>query len=123
MWNLDQQSRPVAGFRITTAGATMRQVNQYLNALLNDLVALLTANAGDKADAACVVLVRRIIKTLRRRQTVVCLPVSQRYLRGKRRWSFVLGETTAGEGVLCRVRSYAVLPTTDDEQPTTASAI
>src|SRR5437870_4857671 len=94
MWNLDQQSRPVAGFRITTAGATMRQVNQYLNALLNDLVALLTANAGDKADAACVVLVRRIIKTLRRRQTVVCLPVSQRYLRGKRRWSFVVGRSS-----------------------------
>src|SRR3989442_16030527 len=89
MRDLDQQPCPVAGLRITTAGATMRQVDQNLNALLNDLVALLTANAGDKADATRVVLLRRIIKTLRRRQTVVCLPVNQRYLRGNvvRRWS------------------------------------
>ncbi len=65
--NLDQQPRAVASFRITPTGAAVRQVDQNLNALLNNLVALLPANAGDKAHAASVVLVRWIIKTLRRR--------------------------------------------------------
>ena|SRR5438132_2614373 len=103
MRDLDQQSCPVAGFRITTAGATMRQVNQNLNALLNDLVALLTANAGDKADAASVVLVRRIIKTLRRRQTVVCLPALQKYLlREIGRQSLVFGLSLGRESAIGR---------------------
>src|SRR5258708_300128 len=69
----------------------MRQVDKDLDALFDDLVALLAANAGDKSDAAGIMLVRRVIKTLRRRQTVVCLPVRQRYLQGKkRRWSLAL---------------------------------
>ena len=47
----------------------MRQPNQHLDAHLDDLVALLAAHVGDKAHAAVVVLVARIIKTLRRRET------------------------------------------------------
>ena len=121
MRDLDQQPCPVAGFRITTAGATMRQVDQNLNTLFDDPVTLLTSNAGHKPDAASIVLVRRIIKTLLRRQTVVCLPVSQRYLRGKRRSSLVLGETTGGEGVLISCSLLRGSTTTNDEQPTTAS--
>src|SRR6266851_9310876 len=123
MRDLDQQPCPVAGFRITTAGATMRQVDQNLNTLFDDPVTLLTSNAGHKPDAASIVLVRRIIKTLLRRQTVVCLPVSQRYLRGKRSWLFVLilGETTRGEGVLMSCSLLRGSTTTNDEQPTTAS--
>jgi len=55
----------------------MRQVDEDLYALLDDLMALLATNTGDKADAASVVLVRRIIKTLRRRQTIIGLPILQ----------------------------------------------
>jgi hypothetical protein len=40
-------------------------------------MALLTPNAGHKTDSASVVLVRRIVKTLLRRQTVLCLPAFQ----------------------------------------------
>jgi len=58
----------------------MRKINEDLNPLLDDLMALLSANAGDKTDSAGVVLVRRIIQTLRRRQTVFCLPVLQKVL-------------------------------------------
>jgi hypothetical protein len=41
-------------------------------------MALLTPNAGDKTHSAGVVFVRRVIKTLSRRQTVLCLPKLQR---------------------------------------------
>jgi len=58
----------------------VRQVDQNLNALLDDLMALLTPDADDKADATSVVLMRRIVKTLRWGQAVVCLPVLQKCL-------------------------------------------
>ena len=88
--NLNQQAGAVAGLRIATAGAAMGQVDQDLNALLNDLVALLAANAGDKPHAAGVVLMRRVIKTLRRRQAVICLPALQKQSPGKG-WRRVVG--------------------------------
>jgi hypothetical protein len=59
------------------------QIDQDLNALLNNLMALLTANAGDKPHAAVVVLLPRIVKTLPRRQAVICLPALQKILPGK----------------------------------------
>lgn len=58
----------------------MRQVNKDLNTLLNDLMAFLATNAGDEPNATGIVLVRRVVKTLRRRQAVVGLPVLQSYL-------------------------------------------
>ena len=80
MWDLNQQSCAVAGFRIASAGAAVRKVDQNLNALLDDLMALFTSNAGDKADATSIVLMRRIVETLRWGQAVVCLPVLQKCL-------------------------------------------
>jgi hypothetical protein len=56
----------------------MRQIDEDLNALLNDLVTFLATNAGDEAHTASIVLVRGIIKTLRRRQAVLCLPKLQK---------------------------------------------
>ena len=93
MRNLNQYSGTIAGFGIAAAGSAMRKINEDLNPLLDDLMALLTPNAGDKTDSAGVVLVRRIIQTLRRRQTVFCLPVLQKVLLKLvvRRWSFVIG--------------------------------
>ena len=61
----------------------MSQVDEDLNSLFDDLMALISTNAGDEAHAAGIVLVRRVIKTLRRRQAVSCLPVLQMTPRGR----------------------------------------
>lgn len=42
----------------------MREVDQYLDSLLDYVVAFLTANTGYEADTASIVLVRRIIESL-----------------------------------------------------------
>jgi hypothetical protein len=81
--NLDEHSGTVASLGIAAARTTMREIDQDLNALLNDLMALFAANARDKSHAAGIMLVRRIIKTLRRRQTVICFPTLQKLLREK----------------------------------------
>ena len=67
--NLDQHSRAVAGLRIASASAAMRQIDQNLHALHDDIVRLVALNAGDKADAAGIVLVLRTVKSLSRRQS------------------------------------------------------
>ena len=88
MRDLNQHPGAVAGLGIATARSPVRQIDQNLDSLLDDLMALLTANARDKTDSARVVLVRRIIKTLRRRQTIDCVPafqeILQRVIRGHR---------------------------------------
>jgi len=65
--NLDEHARAVASFGVAAAGAAVGQVDQNLNSLLNDLMTLIAANAGYKPDTAGIVLVRRVVKTLRRR--------------------------------------------------------
>jgi len=65
--NLNQHACAIAGFRVAAAGAAVRQVDQNLNSLLNDLMTLIAANAGYEPDTAGIVLVRRVVKTLRRR--------------------------------------------------------
>ena len=67
--NLDQNSRAIAGLRIATASAAMRQVDQNLDALQDDVVRLPPLDVGDKADAASVMLVLRAVKSLSRRQS------------------------------------------------------
>ena len=64
MRDLNQDAGAVASFRIASACATVRQVYEDLNSLLDDLVAFFSTNARDKADSAGIVLVRRIIETL-----------------------------------------------------------
>jgi hypothetical protein len=80
MGNLNQNAGSITGLWIAAARAAMRQIDKDLNSLLNNLMALLAANARYKTDTAGVMLVRRIIKTLRRRQTVIGLPQIQRGL-------------------------------------------
>ena len=65
--NLDQNAGAVAGLRIAAAGAAVRQVDQDLNALQDDVVRLAALDIGDKADAAGVVLVLRAVEALSRR--------------------------------------------------------
>jgi hypothetical protein len=48
----------------------MGEVQKDLNSLLDDFVALFTRDAGDKPDSAGIVLMRRVIETLRRRQAI-----------------------------------------------------
>jgi len=64
MWDLNQNARTVTSFGIAPAGATVGQVDEDLNSLFDDLMAFLATNAGYKADAASVVLVRWVVKTL-----------------------------------------------------------
>ena len=66
--NLDQDAGAIARLRIAAAGAAMRQVDQDLNALQDDVVRFPPLDIGDKAHAAGIVLMLRVIETLRRRQ-------------------------------------------------------
>jgi len=68
--NLDEDAGAVAVFWITTAGAAVGKVQEDLNAFLDDFVALDAGDAGDKPDTAGVVLMRRVVETLRRRQAI-----------------------------------------------------
>ena len=68
--NLNQHARAVARLRIAAAGSAVLQVLQHLDALLHDRVALLALDVGDKPETAGVMLVRRVIQTLRVRQSV-----------------------------------------------------
>jgi hypothetical protein len=77
VWNLNQDAGAVTGLWIAAACAAVREIHQDLNSLLDNLMALLTPNAGNKTHSASVVLVRRVVKTLSRRQTVLCLPKLQ----------------------------------------------
>src|SRR5581483_10713304 len=78
MRDLNQNTGAITGLRIATACSPVGEIYQDLNALLNYFVALLTPNAGDEPHSAGVVFVRGIVKTLARRQTVLCFPKLQR---------------------------------------------
>ena len=73
--NLDQNARAVAGLRIAAAGAAVRQVDQDLDALEDDVVRFAPFDVGDEADAAGVVLMLRIVEALRRRQALIWIVV------------------------------------------------
>ena len=62
--NLNQQAGAVAGFRIAAAGAAVRQVDEDLNALFDDVVGFLAFDVGDETHAAGIVLVARVVKSL-----------------------------------------------------------
>ncbi len=70
MRDLDQQAGAVAGHRIAAAGAAVRQVDQDLDALEDDVVRLFPFDVGHKADAAGVALAGGVIQALRGRQPV-----------------------------------------------------
>jgi hypothetical protein len=75
--NLNQDAGAISSFGIAAAGAAMREIYQDLDSLLDDLMALFAANAGYKTHSTSIVLGRRIVKTLARRQSVLCLPKLQ----------------------------------------------
>jgi hypothetical protein len=59
--NLNQHTRAVAGLGIASASPPMRQIQQYLDSVTNDFVALFPADTGHKTDPAGIVLLRRIV--------------------------------------------------------------
>ena len=63
--NLDQDAGAVAGLRVAARGAAMGEVDQHLEALADNLVALFAADVGDKPHAAGIVLIARVIEALR----------------------------------------------------------
>ena len=70
MRNLNQHARAVAGLGIAAASSAVLEVGEHLDSLFHDGVALLAANAGDKTEAAGIMLVGRVVQTLGRRQSV-----------------------------------------------------
>ena len=70
--DLHQNARAIAHQRIGADGTAMRQVFQDEQAVLDDLVRLLALHMRDEADAAGIMLVARIIKTLFFRQARKC---------------------------------------------------
>ena len=101
MGNLDQNAGAIAGLRIAAAGAAMRQVQQDLNSLFDDVVTLLTANAGDKPDAAGVMLMRRIVEALSGGQAVCRVETASSWTPSRDRFPFesaVCGRALLGGG-------------------------
>ena len=73
MRNLDQNTRAVTGLGIAASRATMSQIDQYLETLADYLVTLLSADARDQSHTARIVLMLRMIKSLRVRNMSVTL--------------------------------------------------
>ena len=68
--DLHEHAGAVAHQRIGADGAAMGQVFEHEQAVLDDLVRLLALHMGDEADAAGIMLVARIVKTLSGGQAV-----------------------------------------------------
>jgi hypothetical protein len=65
---LKQNAGPIALKRIGTRRAAMCEVDEDLEALLNDRVTLASFDMRDEPEAACVVLVHGVIEPLPRRR-------------------------------------------------------
>ena len=99
MRDLNQNARAIACLRITSAGAAVGEIQQDLNALADDLVTLVAADARHKSDAAGIVLVRGVIEALRGRQTIG-VETGRHGLRQRTRFPFesmVLGRASEGD--------------------------
>src|SRR5260370_36838503 len=59
--NLDQNTRAIAGLRVTAASATVGKVDQDLQSFEDDLVGRIALNVDHKADTTSVVLVSVVI--------------------------------------------------------------
>src|SRR5216683_4133497 len=70
VWDLEENARAIAGFRIASAGPAMRQVEQHLDSLAYDVVTFVAADAGHESDPAGVVLLRRMVQTLSGRRAI-----------------------------------------------------
>ena len=63
--NLNEDAGAVAGLRVAARGAAMGEVDEHLEALADDFVALFAPDVRDQPHAAGVVLIPWMIKALR----------------------------------------------------------
>jgi hypothetical protein len=68
--DLNQDPCAIASFGVATTGSTMRQIQQNLDSVTYNVVAFFTTDAGYEADPAGIMLLRRIVQTLRERDTM-----------------------------------------------------
>src|SRR5258708_40465 len=68
MRDLDQHTSSIASLRIAPASTAVRQVDEHLDSLADNLVTLMPRNTRDESDPTSVVLMRRIVQTLGMRQ-------------------------------------------------------
>jgi hypothetical protein len=61
---LNEDACAVAGFGVTARSASMGEVNEHLEALADDLVALFAPDVRDESYAAGIVLIPRMIEAL-----------------------------------------------------------
>jgi hypothetical protein len=73
MGKLDKNAGAIARFGIATRSSAMSEVDENLEALADNVVAFFAANARDKAHAACIVLIARVIEALRIGDTVTVI--------------------------------------------------
>ncbi len=62
--DLNQNARSVTRLRIAAAGSTVGEVDEDLNALLNDVMGFGTVEVDDESHAAVIVFILRVVKTL-----------------------------------------------------------
>src|SRR6266850_99623 len=67
VWNLEQDAGPVAGIRFTTASATMLQIQEHLDRLVDNPARTATFNVDDEAQTARVMLESGVIESLLQR--------------------------------------------------------
>ena len=65
MWNLDEHTAAVTGFRVGTDRTTVVEIEQNFETLLDERVRFPILHVGNKADAAGIVLAPRVVKALR----------------------------------------------------------
>jgi hypothetical protein len=99
MWNLEQNAGAIAGLRIASAGAPVRKIEQNLNSLAYDVVALVAANVGHESDPAGVVLLRGMVQALGGGRAIRFFNASSWALRPLQR-----GTGLCGSGVMGRFR-------------------
>ena len=61
---LDQDARAIARVRVAAARPTMLEIDEHLDAFVDELVRLLAGDVGDESDATGVVLLCRVVEPL-----------------------------------------------------------
>ena len=64
MGNGRENSSPIAGIGLTSTGTAMRHMFQHPQGVIHDLTGFLPLNVRHEPDAARIVLVRRIVKSM-----------------------------------------------------------
>jgi len=92
--NLDENAGAIARLGIATRRSAMSEVNENLEPFADDVVAFFAADAGHKAHAARIVLILRVIETLRIRETMTVIRCLHWYLL---LWNKVVLQSSCGE--------------------------